>query len=279
MAFSLFEGSRSKGAPIDLYLFRYGPKPSDLYGYTNASRQITFNGTNYLPVPINRTKIVANGTLDQQVTEVLVDHTNKVASLYRTTAPSYPVTLILYQGHHGDNDFLPLWNGRVLGVTFDGYEATLACEPVSTQRLRPGLRRHYQYGCPHVLYGIGAGKCNANKSAATHSATVSSTSGAKLTLPVGWIDPSLVSRFLNGMVEWTNTQGNTETRTILTIDQDRILTLDDFTVDLVTGDTVSVIYGCSHDLAGCAGHQNLMNFGGCSWIPTKNPIGQLNNFY
>lgn len=279
MAFSLFESSRSKGSPIDLYLFRYGPKPGDVYAFTNASRQITLNGIDYLPTPINRSKIVATGSLDQQVTEVLVDHNNPVANLYRATAPSYPVGLIIYQGHEGDNDFLPLWNGRVLGVNFDGYEATLGCEPVSTQRLRPGLRRHYQYGCPHVLYGTGEGKCNANKSAATFAATVSSVSGAKVTLPINWVSPALADRFLNGMIEWTNDDGNTETRTILTIDQDRILTLDDFVVDLDSGDSVNVIYGCSHDLDGCAAHQNLINFGGCPWIPTKNPIGQLNNFY
>lgn len=282
MAFSVFETSRAKGKPVELYRFRYGPKPNDVYTFTNGLRAITYNNAEYTPIPIDRSEIIATGTLDNQVVEVIVPVNNPVAELYRASAPSYPISLIIYIGHKGDPDseFKAIWNGRVLGASFDeGLSASLGCQSIASQRQRPGLRRHYQYGCPHVLYSQGAGQCNANKSKATFQASALSVNGAVVSLPLGWTNNWRVPYFINGMLEWTRADGNTETRTILNITNSTDLLLDGFATSLEAGDTVSVIYGCTHDLDGCGFHQNIPNFGGCPWIPTQNPIGQINNFY
>jgi hypothetical protein len=50
-------------------------------------------------------------------------------------------------------------------------------------------------------------------------------------------------------------------------------------------DPIDVVLGCNHQLyaadgGDCEGlHDNVLNFGGFRWIPTKNPIGTFNNYY
>jgi hypothetical protein len=76
-----------------------------------------------------------------------------------------------------------------------------------------------------------------------------------------------------------------ETRSILKLkgaDKAQLL-LDSAAKGLVAGMSVSVILGCNK-LAGLTDdcivlHDNIHNFGGMPWIPTKNPIGIKNSFY
>jgi len=125
--------------------------------------------------------------------------------------------------------------------------------------------------------------CNANKAAATVLGTVASVSSNYLTLNAGWNGAVSATKWLDGIVEWTNAEGQTEVRRILSVTGDT-LTLGGLLRDLEAAMTVSVILGCNHQ-QGSGGdcgdlHNNIQNFGGCSWIPVKNPIGfGQNQFY
>lgn len=63
------------------------------------------------------------------------------------------------------------------------------------------------------------------------------------------------------------------------------LSLSGIPRNLAASDSVDVVLGCNHDAfaadgGDCEGlHDNLPNYGGCKWIPTKNPIGTYNNFF
>lgn len=283
MGFPFFEKSRNKGAPVSLFYFKYGPGTLNYYAFTNAEQSIRFNDIDFAPEPMTHDKLVSTGTPDQKTLTVSTRGTNPVAELFAVYPPSHTITLIIYQGHANDpdNDFRPRWNGRVVGCNWDAQQqAALSCEPVASTRNRPGLRRHYQFGCPHVLYGQGPGKCNASKSAATSVHTVDTIDGSYLVLPAGWVESEMTERYVNGMVEWTRPDGRREIRTILQIQNSRRLLLSGVPVALSPGDEVNVVYGCAHTREACLKwHANIYNFGGCSWIPVENPIGQRNNFY
>jgi hypothetical protein len=154
-------------------------------------------------------------------------------------------------------------------------------EPVSTSLRRPGLRRHYQYGCPHQLYGP---HCLANKAAATVASTVASLAGATVTLNSGWNGAFAADKFLGGMLEWTAPGGSTDRRTILRI-TGNVLSLSGIPKDLAPTDAVDVVLGCNHkayaeDGGDCLPlHNNILHYGGQRWIPTKNPIGTNNMYY
>lgn len=293
MSFGNIEKSRYKGRPTNLFLVRYGSAPNSYYAYTDAEKTIIHNGTEFTPLAITRGKITASGTLDKAAIEVRSTLNIPLAEHFRVYPPAQVVNITILQGHLSDPDaqFLVAFAGRVVSAKRDNNELVLSCEPVSTSLKRVGLRRHYQYSCPHVLYGE---MCRASKAAATKSVTVSSASGTTVTLPEGWETDERIPKYLNGMIEWENSAGDTEVRTILRVDivGGRNLVVSGTTRDLKAGSPARVILGCNHGLwknANGVGltqmtdchflHNNIKNFGGCFAIPTKNPIGLTNQFY
>lgn len=288
MTFSAYEGSVEDGGPIQLYRFVYGTEAGEYLAYTNSTeQQIVDHGgsvgvVTYEPIPIERGNIVSNGTLDKSAIKISLDIGTDLAELFRVYPPSAVVSLTIYEGHLDDPDgeFIVIWAGRVVQATREGSEFVVSGEPVSTQLRRPGLRRHYQYGCPHALYGEA---CGASKAAATVSATVDSIDGTVVTLTAGWEGAFSASKFLRGTLEWTPSGETTQRRTIIRISGDD-LSLSGLPVNLAASDAVEVVLGCNHrafaaDGGDCEGlHDNLVNYGGQPWIPTKNVVNK-NPYY
>ena len=278
MSFESFEESRYSGQPVTLYLFRYGSAANSFYAYTDAEQNFIYNGVEYEAIPIVRGAITASGSLDKSTLSVEMPKTARLAELFRIYPPSQVVTLVISQGHlnDGDVEFLAIWSGRVLSCAREDNQAKFACEPVSTSMRRPGLRRNYQYGCPHVLYGD---LCRASMEAATYEASVTAISGTVITLASGWLADDLKPKLIGGMVRWTKPSGDTELRTVMRRDGNNI-TLAGLPFSLTAGADVELILGCNHKMDDCQNvHTNIHNFGGQPWIPTKNPIGTTNNFY
>lgn len=288
MAFDTFETSAESGEPVQLFLFRYGSDPSEYYAYTDATLAkpddvLTVATIDYVPRPIERDAISSNGTLDKSALKITTDIGSEVAELFRVYPPSSVVTLVIAQGHVGDPDeeFLVTWAGRIVkGGREEGSQFVMTGEPVSTSLKRPGLRRHYQYGCMHQLYGP---QCQADKPSKTVASTVAAITGTKVTLASGWEGAFAAAKFLGGMLEWPSPGGSTVSRTILRITGDE-LTLSGIPLDLAVSDSVDVVLGCNHKAFAPDGdcqplHDNIVNYGGCLWIPTRNPIGVFNNYY
>lgn len=276
MSFGEIERSRAKGRPVNLFLIRYGAAPNSYYAYTDSTSKIVDGGVTYLPVPIDRGAIVVKGNMDKAAMEVKMSLSLPVAELFRVYPPASVVSLTIKQGHLGDPDsqYLVAWVGRVIAAKREAPELVLTCEPVRTTLKRLALRRNYQYSCPHVLYGEW---CRADKSAATVACEVVAIDGIKIVLEGGW-NPSPADKYVGGMVEWTNNSGDTEIRSIVRVNVNT-LSLSGSLRDIVVGSTVQVSRGCSRDMDGCNSHNNIQNFGGCPFIPTKNPIGRSNQFY
>lgn len=277
MTFETAEKSRYQGKPITLYLFQYGPEADHYYGYTDAESVITdpSDGKEYFPLPITRGSITASGTLDKAALEIRTPRTADLAELFRVYPPSQVVSATLKQGHLGQAPYMVVWLGRVLNCTREGSEAIFSCEPVSTSLRRPGLRRNYQLGCPHWLYGP---QCQANKVAATSTHSVVSIAGTIVTLAANWADPHLPAKYYGGMIEWTTAGGETEIRTILTADATTI-SAGGLLRGLEVGMSLDVILGCSHLLDDCENlHNNILNYGGQWLIPIKNPYGNSSVF-
>jgi hypothetical protein len=287
MSYETYEESQDFGGPIQLYLFRYGTEDGEHYAYTNhtSEKTVDHGGSvgeiTYTPVPLKRENIVSNGTLDKSALGLNLDIGTELAELFRVYPPSNVVTLTIYEGHLGDGDqeFVVTWAGRIVTALREGGELVLSGEPISTQMRRPGLRRNYQYGCPHALYST---ECGASKVAATVFATVASISGTQVTLDAGWEGAFDPAKFVRGMLEWTPLYESTQRRMIVRISGD-VLTLSGIPNDLSAADSVSVVLGCNHKAFAPDGdcealHDNLVNFGGQPWIPVKNII-HTNPYY
>lgn len=279
MSNQLYDESRESGAPINLFLFTYGPDAADYYGYTTGDAPITVAalGKTFVPAPFSRGEVQTSGNLDNQTLEVRGSLDSDLANLFLVYPPTQVVGLIIYEGQARDVDqeFVAIWTGRVINCSRQGSEAVYSCEPGTTAMKRAGLRRHWQFGCPHALYGT---QCGANQAAATSPATVASVDGSTVTLSSGW-EPTGIDgqKYIGGMMTWT-VGTHTERRSILQVNGDEIV-LSGFARDLVATDTVSMVLGCNHQRTDCLTlHNNIQNFGGQSWIPTKNPFANVNRF-
>lgn len=279
MSFAPIEESRSLGEPITLFLFVFGEGPLDFYAYTDAEQVIFHEGREYQPVPIDRSAITASGTLDKANTTIKMPSEEGLPELFRSYPPSGVVYLTIKQGHAGDPDeaFLVQWTGRVLSSGREAGEATLVCEPVSSSLRRPGLRRNWQYGCPHLLYDS---ECRANQIAATVTTTATGFDSSLVNLPDGWNGSFDADKFVNGVIQWTSETGRVEKRRILRILSSRNVVVAGAVRNLAIGQTVEVRLGCNHTLDDCRDlHNNAPNFGGQPWIPLDNPVGLRNKYY
>lgn len=292
MTYSAYETSADQGGLAQCYLFRYGAEAGEYYAYTTHTEELdldhggSIGEVTYTPVPIQRDGITSNGTLDKTTLKIDADIGTGLAELFRVYPPSSVVTLTIYEGHVDDPDaeFKVVWAGRIIAAGREGSGLTLSGEPVSTQMRRPGLRRNYQYGCPHALYQGVPGKpgCHADKGAATVVATVASISGSTVTLDSGWEGAFPAAKFLRGLLEWTPAGSSVQSRTIIRIAGD-VLTLSGIPTDLEAADSADVVLGCNHKAFAPDGdcqalHDNLLDYGGQPWIPTVNVIG-TNPFY
>lgn len=274
MSFSRQETSRFRGTPVELYYFEFGRKPGQFYAYTNADDQIDFEGVSYRPLPLDRDGVKTDGSLDKTLLNIRMPKTAELPELFRVYPPSTVVNCIIRQGHQKDDgtytEFLVVFTGRIINCTRSGNEATVGVEPIQTSLRRTGLRQHYQYSCPHALYGP---RCKAPKK--VFNALVARIDGTTLTLVDGWNTSGQPEvHFRGGMVEWESSQ-NDEPRTILQNPESNVFVLSGFLRELRVGDMVQMVLGCPHDLRSChAIHGNVLNFGGCAWIPFENPFGK-----
>lgn len=284
MSFEQYEESLFHGEPVELYLFVYGTGVTEFVAYTDCEIPITHDGRTFNPQPIERDALNASGSLDKSGIGVKIDGTSTIAELFRVYPPSQTVTLVIKTGHIGDpdSDFNVIWTGRVLSCGWEENIATLTCEPVASSMTRTGLRRHYQYGCPHALYmGTSAGGCRASKSAATRSTVVTGVSSSLVTLASDWNGTREKQKFINGLFEWTSPTGSVIRRSILRVNSaTNVITMSGPIPAMPVGATVSVVLGCNHQMTDCASlHNNINDFGGQPWIPTKNPFGNTQNYY
>lgn len=289
MSYANFEASRTKGEHITLYHFFYVNE--EQYYYTDAEKEVELFGfpQPFIPQPIAHGNISSSGTLDKAMLEVRLPRSSGLAEAFRVYPPGEVVNVVIRQFHREDPaaEALVVWTGRVLSGGFDEDTLRLSCEPVSTSMRRTGLRRHYQIGCPHVLYGT---SCRANKAAATvPDIPVIAVGGTAVTLQSGWLPApwaaagKTTAKFISGMMTWTyeSRYGPVETkRTILRINGSDEILLSGPTTGLVTGAKVNMILGCNHQLSDCENlHANVKNYGGQPWIPQKSPFGFSNNYY
>lgn len=262
MTYEAQETSRQSGAPVELYQFVRG---TTYYRYTAAELDVADTDVEWTSTPISRSAIEISPEQIRNNIEIEVPRNNPVADLFRISPPTDVIAVTIYRYHREDLDTVVVWMGRVLGADWQGPKATLKCEPVSTSAKRNGLRPVYQKNCRHVLFGSG---CRLNRDEFKIETTVVSTSGRVITLA-----DLLDFPYAGGYIEWEQTPGSIERRFIREADTDGNLTLAIPFYGIPDGAPVTAFPGCAHDTITCdTVYDNLENFGGQPFIPTKNPF-------
>lgn len=271
--FDIIETSRNRSTPVELYRIDFGENSLRTLSYTDHEKPLSWEGVEYTPLAISRNSFDISGGLDNSGVEVTMPMRSELPEMFRVYPPGQQVFITILRGHFDDpEEFRIVFRGRVTSPTWDGVSAKMTCQPTHAGFGTLGLRRHYQYGCPHQLYGP---QCKAQENAATSAGIVRGISGRVVELelrtrPANW--------FAGGILRWVGSQRLPNSRTILSAahvsDNRMTFTLSGLPGDLELGSSVDALLGCPHTTRGCANiHNNIGNYGGHPLIPVDSPLG------
>jgi uncharacterized phage protein (TIGR02218 family) len=270
MAFNDIEISEYDSHAIELYHFKRG---GFSWRYTSSDENITFKGLLYSAVKISRGRIEATQDLGKVSLKVSMSRRVEFASQFIADSPTDVISIDVTRIHSGEVDEAITWRGRVINVSFSEDEAEIICQPIYTSLKRPGLRRLYQLTCPHVLYGD---QCTLVKNDFLITANVSAVTNNIITAPelIIAIDATYnPDWFLGGFIEFS--ESSLITRRFITNHDNNAgsITLNSPVSSITTSSQISVYPGCDHAVSTCNGKfSNVLNFGGCPFIPEKNPM-------
>lgn len=259
----LFNSSTQDGRPVELYQFIQGEQE---WLFTDGVLPVTHLTKVYMPAPIKRNAIKQTDDSFKQALSIEMPRDNVLAREYLGFTAETPTTLTIFHGQYDDlnpGPFHTFWKGRIISGSASKSTIKLKGESVYTSIQRAGLRARYERTCRHVLYGTG---CNAKQEDFAVGARVTGLArGIEITVDV--VRPD--GYFTAGIIK----QDNGAMRFIESQVGDRITLVRPFN-ELHVGDPIELFAGCDHALLTCRDRfNNLDNYGGFTWIPTKNPFG------
>ncbi len=258
-------------------------KPKELYRFvegalvwtvTSSDSEETHGGETYVSSAIGRDEAESKNELSRANLTVSVSIDDPMGRRWLKTVIDSVVSLTVFSKE--DSTVSVVWKGRLSAVKPEATSIKLVFESIFTSLRRPGLRQRYQRSCPHVLYGRG---CNLNKDDWAVSGLVANVSTTEVIMPIA-------SSFANGYFSSGIIEAPNGTLRFITNHSGQNLSLirplDDLTDEFINngygnnygGIVVRIFPGCDRSRGVCLGrYDNLNNFGGFPFIPTKNPFG------
>jgi uncharacterized phage protein (TIGR02218 family) len=260
MSYEIHENSVCDGSPVELYRFVYDIQR---WNWTSGNLEQTWLSETYTPEPIKRGEFALNRDPFSERLDLEVPRDNEVAALWIAFPPERQVTLTVFRGHQGDNDFRLFWQGRVITPLWPGDgTCKLACEPIKSQYRRIGAVKPVQRTCPHALYER---DCWVNKESFKVSGTVSAVDGVSIsgaafaTKADGWF---VSGHFNVGLAS----------RMILA-HSGTAITIAAPIAGLAVGNSFDAYAGCDHTRPTCkTTFSNNLNYGGYDYWPERNPF-------
>lgn len=241
----------------------------DIFRYSSGEDDIVVSAQTWVALAgLRRTNISISPEARTQAIEVTMPANNAFAKRYTSSIPSSQATLQIFRVHRGDlTDTVLLFKGVVKTVKFEqsGTEAGLLVVPLEGGMAKALPRIDFGAQCSHMLFDA---RCKVASGSFRYQGIVGGVSGATLTVAgldgskgVGWATAGEVVR------------ANGDRRMVIRhVATDTLRLLFSFEDD-PTGETVDVYAGCDHVIGTCQSKfANEINFGGCPFIPTKNPF-------
>jgi uncharacterized phage protein (TIGR02218 family) len=242
----------------ELYKFTLG---STVWCFTSGDSKENYDGKTYLPVAIDRSEIESKNEMSKETLDITIDKKNEFARKCLLENIYNEVKLELFIK---ENDiFKTAWTGRVSIVKPGQGVIVLVFESNMTDLRRVGGRRKAQRNCDHALYGS---RCKANKENFFVTGTIKSFS--KSSLVISECATKEDYYFSGGEVLFSDGFSVFVEKHI----GDKIYLIRD-TASAKIGETVKVYAGCDKGLLTCNNKfNNINNFGGLPYMPTKNPF-------
>lgn len=261
----------------ELYRFVKG---GTIWTLTNIDEPYDYNGETYLPVPISRGTTEQNDELSRANLSITLSVFHQIAAELVRYRDEQVLSLTLFrveEDWNGSEMVSVVWKGRVTSATAAGSEVDLKCESVFTSLRRPGLRARYQRTCRHTLYGTA---CGLLKELFAWPGVLTSIAGTSMVVPEAAGKPD--GYFTGGMVGTPDGGFRfimQHVGTNLTLSypipslEAEVAGYGNNYGNNYGGVAVTLYPGCDHLKQTCLDKfNNLDNFGGFPWIPTRNPM-------
>lgn len=266
MTFEARELSEELGAPVLLVTFMLGAK---VWRFVRADQDVTHAGDAYTAPAggIEPGRIQESGEVRKNDLSLAVARSFPIAELWRVAPPTETVAVTLVEIHQDETDDATAWLGHVSNVSWDADgKATLTLTPGTMAIRSNGLRRLWQRGCPHVLYGPMCQLLKADHQVAATLTEVTGTTVQAAAFATG-------GKYAGGYIEWTDAEGVTDRRFILTHTAGSdTATLLGTAAALTPGLVVQAFEGCEHTLTRCDELGNTDHYGGVPYFLGKNPF-------
>lgn len=269
MGFQEQEISVYRGSPVELYTIAYD---FNRWYYTSGDEDVHVDPVTYRAIPIERSELEISTDRSAAEFTVNIALDAEFLNLFRVSPPSGVVTILVERYHRTDTggERGIVFKGAIANVSWSIESAELTCESSSQTIKQPGLRRHYQYGCPYMLYG---GDCGVNRADYQVDGTASNINGIQVdvTAAANYED----DWFAGGYIEFTHDSlGTVERIAISTSTQvNGRLTLFTYPVGLASGAEVRLFAGCDRTFGTCVEKfNNGPAYGGQPFTPLKNPF-------
>lgn len=264
MSYINLEQSTDLGRPSFGYEFIRG---SEEFRFSSLEQDVQYNGHTWLGSSISHSAISQTEDLSKNNIQIKFPVTDPFAVQYAGDTISDVTTLTIYRAQSTDAEAFVavIWKGRIAGCNASDKIISINCESIFTSLRRPGLRATFQKTCRHSLYGRG---CNLDMelfasvgSCTSIAGNVVNVSGAANLGTAGYYTGGIIKAADGVMRTISNHSGNA-------------LTLLRPIFGLTAGQAITLYPGCSHVMSACnEKFNNLDNFGGFPWIPSKNPMG------
>lgn len=254
---------------VEIYTVTYD---FNRWRYTSADENVYVEPVTFRAVPITRSNIELSTDETGASFTVSFPLDAEFLELFRVSPPSGLVTLLCEKFDVESGQTVEIvFKGRIVNVAWQEDHAEVTCESSSQAIRRMGLRRHYQYGCPHMLFG---GECRVDREqfVTVGNATNLTNIGFDLLEAAGKDD----GYYAGGYVEYMHSELQTTERIAVAESEGASgrITLFSFPIGLAAGAEVRLYAGCDRTLQTCAGKfNNAENYGGMPFIPTKDPFG------
>lgn len=260
--------------------------------FTSANVDVTVSATTYTAETISRNNPVQNSESGSGEVKITVPRNFDIAAQFAGVIPSILPTLTIYKTHlnDGDEEVITYWKGTIVNCAFNDTAgtATLFGMPETRVFERPVPRAVYSGLCNNQLFD---GLCQVSKSTYSTSLTLSTVDAAGTTWTLAGLRDAADTIATNELLSLTaqevddfwqrgyiaTSASPAEFRMIVETDigadPNAVRVSIPFSVAAV-GDSVTVYAGCPHSIDFCdRKFKNALNFGGCPYVPTKNPFG------
>ena len=266
MTYNSLEISDYDNQPYELYEFSFSGKN---WRYTSSDEDQIYLSNTYQSVNIERSTVKQNKELNKANLSVKIPYNLNLADQFIVYPPAEVMSLTVYRLHRtGPNtEVVIIWRGRVINAEWNNIVVELTCEAVFTSLRRPGLRRHYQAQCPHVLYGA---DCSLALNSFENLGTAISVNGTAITISAGIVQAD--SYYAGGIFLFFDIDGVPHKRAINSNVGNAVVISYPIAL-LINNSTIRLYPGCRHIVDDCnTKFSNLLNYGGFPYSPDLNPF-------